>query len=141
MQLNYFIVAGHAVMEPDGRLFMLNGDVDMINIPASNFPVTVTSALYVVGSILLLPSECNRDCKRRIELITPDGTVLESADHTQFIDPILDGSPYRKLGFVTAFFQLTFPVTGTYSIRMLVDGNEVVKRILRVGQSAPAQTS
>lgn len=137
MEVSYLILAPYAELHEDGKLFIVSGDLDTIQVP-SNFPATAGVPLYLIGKVTFAPAECGRDYNSRIELISPDGTVIEGND-TVIHPPAAGAGRQSKGGFRLIYPRLTFPVPGEYAIRLLIDGTEVRRMPLYVEQVSATQ--
>ena len=133
------MIAPYAEIGQDGRVYVIGGDLDTVRVPIDFFPATVGLPLYVAVKIGLPAQECGRQYSSQIEIIAPDGTTLETTPH--LIEAPLPDNPQRqsKVGIVLLLAGLTFPVTGEYSVRLVVDGIERARLPLYIDQVAPEQ--
>jgi hypothetical protein len=126
MEMAYAILALGAHMEPDGRLFLLNGGLDFVSLTQD--PDLFPTPLFLAGKINFAPEECGREHEVQIDLVAPDGRVLQSAEPNR-INPLIPNPPARvtKSAFVLQFSGIAFPSTGRYTFRLRADGHRLAE--------------
>jgi hypothetical protein len=139
MEVSCLMLAAYAELSEDGKVSVLGGDIDTVRVPTATFPTTSAVPLYLIGKIRFSADEGGRDHPSRIELIAPDGTVLESA-HKPLSPPlpVLDRRQ-SNVGFLLVFFRMTFPVPGEYTIQLSLDGAVIRRMPIYVEQVPESQ--
>jgi hypothetical protein len=130
MEFQVATLASYAEIGQDGRVHMVSGCLDTLRSPAG-FPITTSFPIFVVLYMLYPANECGRDYRLRVELVRPDGVVLDSVDHVSYPPVSPDGLP-SKVGFVIGLQGVTFPAAGRYAVRVLHDEAEVKRMPLTV---------
>jgi hypothetical protein len=124
MEVAYAIIATAAHMEPDGRLFLLNGGLEHIHVVYKQGVQTML--LSLAGKITFPPEECGREHEVQIELCHSDGEVIESVTPDR-VTPLVPRPPSRlgTASFLLHFLGIPFRKEGRHLFRILVDGHRL----------------
>jgi len=136
MELTCAMLAAYAELAQDGKLSMISGDLDTVHV-VGTFPATAGTPLYLVVKLVFPANECGQNYQCRIELIRPDGDILEAPENVITPPAPAPNFTFTKVGFILVFFGITFPSAGEYRIRVLIDGVEIKSLPLRL-DAAPA---
>lgn len=136
MKLAYAMLADSAQFTPDGRLWMLGGDIDTIyarTLPARH-PV-----LTVVFKVLFTPEECEKEHTVRITLTNPEGATITPDEALSFVP---HASPERPgedvgVGLPAVILGPEFHLLGTHVCHIWVDDQEVSQLPLRIVPAPP----
>lgn len=131
--IEYAFLADAADARPGEKFAVLGGGVSRIGGPG--FPLRHPHLAMVVGLRVTTP-ELGREHDLRFLVLAPDGSELSSASAQIRADGPLDGRD-SVLTFSLDLWNLTFPVPGDYSIRILVDGSERKRLPLVVDRQEP----
>jgi len=134
MEFQVATLASYAEIGQDGRVHMVGGCLDTLRSP-TGFPITTSFPIFVVLYMLYPANECGKDYRLRVDLVRPDGAVLDSFDHVSSPPVSPDGRP-SKVGFVIGMQGITFPAAGRYAVRVLHDEAEVKRMLLNVEEVA-----
>lgn len=96
------MIAGSAHIEPDGRLFILNGNLEAINMVEG----PGISTLFLAGKILFRPDECGREYEIIVELF--DGGTLLHRQVSNSVTPTDPPPGIRRAG-ATFLMQIVPP--------------------------------
>ncbi len=118
--IEYAFLADAADARPGEKFAVLGGGVSRIG--GAGFPLRHPHLAMVVGLRVTTP-ELGRDHDLHFIVLGPDGSELSSASAQVRADGPGDGRD-SVLTFSLDLWNLTFPVPGDYSIRILVDGSE-----------------
>jgi hypothetical protein len=137
MKLAYAMLADSAQFTPDGRLWMLGGDIDTLyvrSLPAKH-PV-----LTVVFKVLFAPEEWEQEHKVRIAITNPQDATITPNDFLSFVT---HESPDRLgedvgVGVPVLIQNQEFQMTGLHLCHIWVDDQELAQLPLRI-VSAPPQ--
>jgi hypothetical protein len=124
MELAFAITAHAAEVTPDGKIWVLGGDFEVIHAPG--FPV-VQPAMALVVKIRLQPMECDQEHHLRVELIDQDAHPLREAVTLPFTPRLDPNRPGRalSLSMVLNFQALRFETSGDYAFVILVDDAQI----------------
>lgn len=138
MEVTLFMLAPYGEVHKDGKVFMCSGDLDTLQVP-STFPATIGLPLYVLGKIKFQWSEGDRDYRTRIEIVAPDGAIIEKTD--QILHPPIPDDPGRRsqAGFVLVLSGITLPMPGEYQFKLFIDDAEVKRFPIFVDQLPPKE--
>lgn len=133
------MIAPHAELAPDGRVYVLSGDLDTIRIQGQ-LPGLLPIPLYFIAKIALTAEEAGREHTSRIEFIGPDG-LIEAVDQKPRSEPVKAGRQ-SKLGVLLAIGGVPLPRAGDYAFRLVFDDKEVIKLPLAViAESNPGKAN
>jgi hypothetical protein len=124
MQVAYLVFADAAQVGADGKVSMIGGDFDTINVqslPAHHPNVALVMRLH------MSPSECGVEHRLRVTVFGPLGAVLATIEgsFTPMAPPGHKGSrPVRSL-FVINVAGLVFEMQGTYRFKVAVDDKQL----------------
>ncbi len=118
--IEYAFLADAADARPGQKFAVLGGGVSRIGGP--QFPLRHPHLAMVVGLLVTSP-ELGQEHDLRFFLLTPDGQELSSAAAKIVTGGHSDGRD-TVLTFSLDLWNLSFPVAGDYSIRILIDGSE-----------------
>jgi hypothetical protein len=144
MRLAFALLTDEARATAEGKLEIGGGDWDTIYAPS--FPARHYTSLTLVVRLLLDPleashSETNHAVK--VEVIRPDGKLLfqpfDAEFHPTVRLPLSDRPAKHTLVF--NFPALTFPMQGTYTFHISVDGEELGSAPLYAVVQEPSQTA
>lgn len=138
MEIAHILVAGTAHMEPDGRLFVINGGLEGLNIVRAGQAAPLQ--IHLVGKILFDPAECGIEHEIVIDLLGPDRVVLDTAPLNR-ITPVLPIPPMRKgsTAFLLQYVGLPIRVAGLHSFRVSVNERVLTELDLNVTIAPPAE--
>lgn len=120
---------------PDGRLYLLGGDIDTLN--AASLPV-VSPFLALVVKFCYDPSDPPQQRMMRLVPLDPEGQLMRPPLHMPLNPPRL-GSPAPGSGVCLHMINTQFPVLGEYTFHIEVDGVELAKLPLRIRLVQPEQ--
>jgi len=123
MKVSCFMLAPYAEITPEGKVYILSGDIDTFLVPTQSFPVTAGLPMYLAGKFTFPEEESGRNYPSTLEVVAPDGTILQT-DHRTVDVPRPAPGRQTKVGFMVAFAHMTFPSPGTYTIRLRLEGLE-----------------
>lgn len=137
MKLAYAMLADSAQFTPDGRLWVLGGDIDTLYVPA--IPAK-QPLLTLVFKVLFAPEECEREHTLRVDVTSPDGTLVKSGESLSFVPHVSPDRPDEDVGVgVPVLIQnQEFQTLGQYVYHILVDDQELAELPLRISP-VPAQ--
>lgn len=135
MKVAYALLANAAEFTPDGKLYLLGGDIDTIN--ASTLPV-IYPFMVIVLKFRFSASESLQPRTLRLVPLGPDGQVMRPPMDMPLLPPRAS-SPESGLGICINLVNADFPVLGEYVFRIEVDGLEVAQLPLRVRLVQPEQ--
>ena len=124
MRLTYAFCADAAQIAPDGKLYVLGGDFEVIH--AQEFPAK-HPALFLVVKLSVQPPECQREHQLRVELIGPDGHAVTKPIVLSFKAEPNSLYPHKPIGvgLIINFQNLQFQKPGDYAFHVLVDDLEL----------------
>jgi len=133
MDLDFAFLADAADVS-QGKLFVLGGAFDTINVPG--LPAT-HPVLAVVLRLLLNPHDLDRKHELEILLLDADAHHVASAKGELLVPKSPDSPAGWKQAVILPlrFFNVPFQQAGHYSIEILVQGNMVKAIPLRVVQT------
>jgi hypothetical protein len=119
MRLAYAFLADAAEFTPDGKLWVLGGDLDTIRV--QEFPHTYP-AMALVVKLLLHSDECGYEHQIQVRV---DGPLGERVAEAQINSTVSARTDYPEeetgLAFVINYQQTSFPGPGTYSFTIIAD--------------------
>jgi hypothetical protein len=118
--IEYAFLADAADAQPGQKFAVLGGGVSRIGGPA--FPLRHPHLALVVG-LRVASRELGADHELRFVVSDPDGDELSSAEARIHAEGHGNGED-AVLTFSLDLWNLTFPVSGSYTIRILVDAVE-----------------
>jgi len=123
MELDFAMLASHAEVNPDGRVFILSGGLDAVRIAPPGTPGTAPSpGFYFIARMRFSPDECGRDHVARIEMIDPRGTIIVRVENPTHPPVSSVALKFCLIALIALPPQgITF---GEYQIRFLVDDEE-----------------
>jgi hypothetical protein len=141
--IEYAFLADAAEARPGHKFAVIGGGVSRLGGP--QFPLRHPHLALVCGLLVTAP-ELGAEHDLQFVLLTPDGKRLSNATAKIMANGPADGRD-SVLTFSLDLWNLSFPVPGDYSIRIMVDGSErkrlplvVEKRQMQPGQAeAPQQ--
>jgi hypothetical protein len=119
-EIDYAFLADAAETSPGQKFHVLGGGVTRIG--GRVFPLRHPHLALVVGLLVTSP-ETQRKHELRIVLLDPDGGEVTGATGDLVARGHDDGRD-ALLTFSIDLWNLTFPVPGDYSFRILVNGSE-----------------
>jgi hypothetical protein len=124
MEVAYAILATAAETTPDGKVHILNGDIDTLRGP---FPGVITTPLYLAVRILLTGDERGKDHSLVVRWVAPSESVVAEAKGEL---SSLTGAKGQmtKITSVVPFIGIVLPEVGQYTIQVEVDG-QIVKAL------------
>ena len=128
--IEYAFLADAADAQPGQKFAVIGGGVTRIG--GATFPLRHPHLALVVGLLLTTP-ELGTEHERRFAVLAPDGAEISSAEARISAEGPRDGTD-AVLTFSLDLWNLAFPVPGSYSIRILVDGSERKRLPLVVDQ-------
>ncbi|HEY0602372.1 MAG TPA: hypothetical protein VGD58_05635 [Herpetosiphonaceae bacterium] len=135
MEVEFAFLADSAQVPPDGKLYVLGGNIDRIHAP--QFPTT-QPAITLVMKIQMLASECNRPHQLQIDLWDTRGNPLLDPSITAEFgvapDPDDPTGPSSVLIPVN-MMGLQFPNPGVYEFHIVVNGRHLKTLPLRMLQA------
>jgi hypothetical protein len=134
MEIMAATLASFVDLGADGRVAMINGDLDTLRFQA-DFPATTVLPVYFYMKFKYPAPESGRAHQCRIELAGPTGDLLMESEQTLDVPASPAGRPV-KVGSVMAFAVLTFPAVGEYEFRIIHDGGRVKTLPLYIEQIA-----
>ena len=136
--IEYAFLADAADARPGHKFAVIGGGVSRLGGP--NFPLRHPHLALVCGMLVTTP-ELGAEHELQFVLLTPDGRQLSTATAKILANGPPDGRD-SVLTFSLDLWNLSFPVAGDYSIRILIDGSERKRLPLIVEQrEAQAQAS
>ncbi len=128
--IDFAFLADAADARPGNKFSVLGGGVDRIG--GQTFPLTHPHLALVIG-MNVTASELRREHEIRFALLSDQGRELTSG--TASIVAHGDTEPRDSvLTFAVDLWNLTFPVPGDYTFRILIDGNERKRLPLAISQ-------
>ncbi len=118
--IEFAFLADAADARPGHKFAVLGGGVSRLGGP--RFPLRHPHLALVVGLLVTTP-ELGDAHELRFVLLTPDGGELSSASASIVANGPSDGRD-TLLTFSLDLWNLSFPASGDYSIRILIDGSE-----------------
>lgn len=124
MELAYGILASAAEFTPEGKVYVLGGDFDIIH--TDTVPVR-QPAMAVVVKLLVQPTECEREHQLRVDFIDQDGAKVHPEISLPFTPHVRPGYPQRAVGvgLVLNYQGLELSREGGYAFHIMVDGLEM----------------
>lgn len=124
MKLKFAMLADSAVALPDGKLSIQGGDLDSVF--ATNFPA-LHPQLALVVTLVAEPSDRGKELSLSIEGRTPHDEPWFPAISAPipWREPDTLGRP-AKYTFVVSIPMLVLLSAGTYTIRLVVDNDELI---------------
>jgi hypothetical protein len=139
-EIDFAFLADAAETQPGHKFHVLGGGITRIG--GRTFPLRHPHLALVVGLLVTAP-ETAREHELRIVLLDPDGHEVTGATGNLVAQSNPDGRD-AILTFSIDLWNLTFPTTGDYSFRILVNGSErkrlglVLVRSTETGVGTPA---
>ena len=134
--IEYAFLADAADARPGQKFAVIGGGVSRLGGP--QFPLRHPHLALVCGLLVTTP-ELGAEHELQFLLLKPDGKQLSTATAKVLANGPQDGKD-SVLTFSLDLWNLSFPVAGDYTIRILVDGSERKRLSLIVEQrEAPAQ--
>ncbi len=118
--IEYAFLADAAEARPGHKFAVIGGGVSRLGGP--QFPLRHPHLALVCGLLVTAP-ELGREHQLEFVLLTPEGKQLSTATATIRADGPGDGRD-TVLTFSLDLWNLSFPMPGDFSIRILVDGSE-----------------
>ena len=128
--IEFAFLADAADARPGAKFSVLGGGVDRIG--GQTFPLTHPHLALVIG-LMVTASELRREHEIRFVLLDLQGRELTSGTASIVAHGENDGRD-SVLTFAVDLWNLTFPVPGDYSFRILVDGSERKRLPLSISQ-------
>lgn len=124
MKLVYALLASGAEFTPDGRLWVLGGDIDVLYVQDTP---AIQPVLTLVAKLLVPPTECETEHRLRIELTDPDNVRIRPDAELMFAPHIQPEYPDHAVGIGLSFvFQhLQFEQPGDHIFQIFVDDVEL----------------
>ncbi len=119
-EIEFAFLADAAETLPAHKFHVLGGGVSRIGGRA--FPVRHPHVALVIGLAVTSP-EFERDHEIRFVLLDPDGGEIASGSGSVVAHGTGDGRD-TLVTFSVDLWNLTFPVPGDYSVRILINGSE-----------------
>lgn len=136
MQINYAFLADAAEFTPDGRLWMLGGDVDTIYTP--QVPAT-HAELSLVIKLIIDPADSETEHQIHFQLLDPNNIPLVPESGFSFRpNPSQDPDLPNGYGICLGFQQLKFQQLGKHTVVVRIDGEERKRLPLKIVQKANA---
>jgi hypothetical protein len=136
MDIAFAFLANYAEFAQDGRLTMVNGDLETLL--STRFPTQPFNLMLAV-KLMFPAAECERDYQFRVEISNSQMTQAGGQRAPTRIDipvrpPRNPAAPQQgmTLGFAIQFLGIVFPRDGEYPVRILLDGVEKKTIPLRV---------
>jgi hypothetical protein len=131
MRLAYALLANSAEFTPDGKLYILGGDIDTLYV--RELPAT-QPVLTLAMKLLVPPTECDVEHRLQVSLIDPDEDVGATSTDVTFTPRTQAGHEGRDVGVGLSFLfqQQQFTQAGEYIYRILVDDKEQGSLPLRI---------
>jgi hypothetical protein len=135
MELADAFLANAAEIQPDGRFFVLGGNIEVLRTPL--FPFHQPTLSVVVG-VRASAGECGREHHLQVTAVGPDGQAICPAFDLPFTPVIEAGPPRRipKFGAVMTIQGVVFPVEGEYRFSLLVNGQVIGSITLYIERTA-----
>lgn len=123
LQMSYAFLAESGQFTPDGKLWVLGGDIDTLI--AHDFPLVYPSLTLLVK--LLVPEEdALNDHRLRAYLTGPGNEETGRETDFMFTTPLEQAQVAQpNVGFALAFQLLRFEQAGAYAFHIVVDGHEL----------------
>ena len=118
--IEYAFLADAADARPGQKFAVIGGGVTRLGGP--QFPLLHPHLALVCGLSVTTP-EFNAEHNIHFVLLAPDGRQLTNATATIMANGPSDGRD-TVLTFSLDMWNLSFPIPGDYSIRILIDGSE-----------------
>jgi hypothetical protein len=118
--IEYAFLADAAEARPGHKFAVIGGGVSRLG--GSKFPLRHPHLALVCGLAVTAP-EFGAEHELKFVLLTPDGQQLSNATAKVLANGPQDGRD-SILTFSLDMWNLSFPMPGDYSIRILVDGSE-----------------
>jgi hypothetical protein len=128
--IDFAFLADAADARPGQKFSILGGGVDRIG--GQTFPLTHPHLALVIG-ISVTAAELQAEHEIRFMLLDDRGKELTSGTANIVAHGETDGRD-SVLTFAVDLWNLTFPVPGDYSFRLLVDGTERKRLPLAISQ-------
>ncbi len=121
MDIDYAFLAGSAEFSSDGRLYLMGADFNQL---FGQYPYTVRSMAMVVKCVY--PSEeGEKKHHLSVEFRKPDGGNLNLRITKDFDTPRIREPNFGGAIKIVLWLQnVEFPVPGTYTIHIVIDGKE-----------------
>lgn len=124
MRVDYMMLAPYAELSDDGKVSMLSGDLDTLNI-RGQFPGITATPLYLTVRLSFPANECGRQYISQVRVVAPDGATITETEAKPLDTPAPDqGHMETKIRFIIAFAGMLIPAPGEYRIQLLVDNVE-----------------
>lgn len=124
MEVQFMTLAPYAEVSPDGKVSMISGDIDALNV-RGELPGVSATPLYVVIKVVFPRQECSRRYLSRVAVLGPDGNPVAQTDETP-IDPPQPqtGRDTTKVTFLTVLGTVFLPRAGAFRVSFSLDGQE-----------------
>jgi hypothetical protein len=135
METRYIILARYAEFTPDGKLNVIGGDQNQL--VAESYPY-VHPLMLAAARVVFDREDGGREHDFRSVLAAEDTgeTIAEGAYGTipEFVFP--PGVDRLGTGLILSFRDVIFPKEGRYIVKLMIDGEEIAKVVLRVAPIA-----
>lgn len=128
--IEFAFLADAADARPGNKFSILGGGVDRIG--GQTFPVSHPHLSLVIG-LAVTAAELRREHEIRFQLLDDQGREMTSGTASIVAHGENDGRD-SVLTFAVDLWNLTFPVPGDYSFRLLIDGSERKRLPLSISQ-------
>jgi hypothetical protein len=128
--IEFAFLADAADARPGNKFAVLGGGIDRIG--GQTFPLTHPHVALVIG-LSVTASELRREHEIRFALLDDRGNELTSGTASIVAHGENDGRD-SILTFAVDLWNLTFPVPGDFTFRILIDGSERKKLPLTISQ-------
>lgn len=125
MRLAYAFLANAADITPEGKLYVLGGDIDTIN--AGAFPFLMPSIALVV-KLTRSADERVEEVRLHFSVLTSEGREIAGAQSA--VPP--EAQAKEHIGLVINFALIPFERPGKYAVRGSANGQEVFSLPLHV---------
>ncbi len=136
-EIDFAFLADAADARPGQKFSVIGGGVSRVG--GRSLPVRHPHLALVVGLLVTAP-ELGAEHDLRFVLLTPDGAELTTAAARMSAAGRAEGRD-TVLTFSLDLWNLSFPVAGDYSIRILVNGSERKRLPLVVEERAAANAA
>jgi hypothetical protein len=134
MEVVFAWFANSAEVLGNGLFYVLGGGVDIVF--GESFPMT-QNKISLVLRLRTFPNEFNREHELYMDIVRPDGSVMQPDTRYTFTPVPFPRHPERPnvMTFVVDHFNLVFPEPGDYIFRFSVNGVEIGRTSLEIVQT------